>query len=597
MDFVIVTLLVLIRGTRWSFVLDLNYVEIGLLLLCAFGLRFFRRPWVERLERAGARLANRRAACIAMAFFMPILTRVAILPWAPVPDPWIPDEFSHLLIADTLVHGRLVNPMHPLWMHFEGIHILTAPVYASVYFPGLGMVMALGQFLGSPWIGVLLSSGAMCAALLWMAYGIFPPRWALLAGVLAVLRWGALSYWVNSYWGGTVTAAAGALVLGAYLRIRKRSSIPLGLTLGFGVVWLLYTRPLEGGAFALPIAAALAWHYFRSRRWSSFSRVAVPAAIVIALGFAGLGIYCRAITGNHLVMPYRLNQAMYSWPLTLPWEKLPPAVYRHANMQLYYEWERCAQARKSWPTPALQLSTINLGPIWRFFLGPALTIPLFVSRRKWWRDRRLRVPLACLAASLVVGAVIVAYPHYIAAAAASFLVLTVQGIRHLRIEGRRRSLRGLAWSRAIVAVCVTMLPVRAFIDSTRFPPSPGIHAYSAFGSGEGAMRADMVRRLEAIPGRHVVFVQIHREYYSTTEWVYNEAEIDRARIVWVHDMGPAMNEEVLQYYFDRKAWFVNVEDAPYRLLPYAPGLASLVSLPFDKDVCVVRAEAPSKRRR
>jgi hypothetical protein len=597
MEFAIASLVISVLFALLSLLLDLNYVEIGLLLLCALGLRFFRRSWFDRVERAAARLANRRAVCIALAFFAPILFRVAVLPWAPVPVPWVPDEFSHLLIADTLAHGRLANPMHPLWMHFESIHIVTAPVYASIYFPGLGIFMALGQILGNPWIGVLLSSGAMCAALLWMAYGILPPRWALLAGVLAVLRWGALSYWVNSYWGGTVTAAAGALVLGAYLRIRRRSSVPLGLTLGFGVVALLYTRPLEGATFAMPIAAALAWHYFRTRAWLGLLRVAIPAALVLALGFAGLGIYCRAITGNPLVMPYRLNQALYSWPLTLPWEKLPPAVYRHANMQLYYEWERCVQFRKTWPLPALQFSSLNFGPIWRFFLGPALSIPLFVSWRRWWRDRRLRVPLACLAASLVLGAVIVASPHYIAAAAAPFLLLTVQSIRYLRIEGRRGSLRGLAWSRAVVAVCLVMLPVRAFVDSSRFPVGPGFHFFSALGSGEGAMRADMVRRLHDIPGRHVVFVQYHRQAYNTTEWIYNEADIDRARIVWVHDMGPTLNEEVLRYYSDRKAWLVNVDDAPYDLLPYAPSLARLVSLPLDNQVCATPPVAPSKRRR
>jgi hypothetical protein len=249
MEFAIASLVISVLFALLSLLLDLNYVEIGLLLLCALGLRFFRRSWFDRVERAAARLANRRAVCIALAFFAPILFRVAVLPWAPVPVPWVPDEFSHLLIADTLAHGRLANPMHPLWMHFESIHIVTAPVYASIYFPGLGIVMALGQILGNPWIGVLLSSGAMCAALLWMAYGILPPRWALLAGVLAVLRWGALSYWVNSYWGGTVTAAAGALVLGAYLRIRRRSSVPLGLTLGFGVVCVALHAPPRGRRF------------------------------------------------------------------------------------------------------------------------------------------------------------------------------------------------------------------------------------------------------------------------------------------------------------------------------------------------------------
>jgi hypothetical protein len=597
METIIVPILVIIIGAYWSFEVDLNHIELGLVLLLAICLRYVRFAWIERIEQAGTRLANRRALCIALAFFAPILMRVAVLPWAPVPDPWIPDEFSHLLIADTLAHGRLVNPMHPLWMHFESIHILTRPVYASVYFPGLGIVMALGKLLGSPWIGILLSSGAMCAALLWMAYGLFPPRWALLVGALAVLRWGTLSYWVNGYWGGTVTACGGALILGAYLRIRRRPSIPLGLTLGCGVVWLLYTRPLEGAFFCLPVAAALAWHFFRTRRWSGLARMAVPAAAVVALGAIGLGIYCRAITGNPLVMPYRLNQAQYSWPLTLPWEKLPPPVYRHANLQLYYEWERCVQANKTWPMPMIEYSTIYLGPLWRFYLGPALTIPLLIAWRKWWRDRRVRVPLECVAASMAVGAVIVAYPHYIAAAAGAVLALTVQAIRHTRVESRRKSRWGLAWSRAAVAACVFMLPVRAFVDSTGSPPEPGRHTYSAMGSGEGAIRGHLLRRLEAMPGRHVVFVQYHRNQYATTEWIYNEADIDGARIVWAQDMGPEMNQEVLRYFSDRRAWFVNADDAPYRLRPYSPLLAHLVTLPFDQAVCVARPGVRSKRWR
>ena len=110
------------------------------------------------------------------------------------------------------------------------------------------------------------------------------------------------------------------------------------------------------------------------------------------------------------------------------------------------------------------------------------------------------------------------------------------------------------------------------------------------------MRADMVRRLEAIPGRHVVFVQIHREYYSTTEWVYNEAEIDRARIVWVHDMGPAMNEEVLRYYFDRKAWFVNVEDAQEFRLAAQLRRRALIDVRAEDDASRVSSPCRSTRR-
>lgn len=577
----------LVTGIIQALYLDWNFVELALILLLVAARQKLLTGFFDRFELAAAHLARRRGLCITCAFLVPILFRLAVLPWVPMPQPGLPDEFSHQLLADTLLHGRFANPAHPMWTHFETIHEIFQPLYASVYFPGPGLALALGKLLaGQYWAGVLLSSGAMCAALLWMMYGFFPPRWALLGGAIAVLKWGALSYWVNSYWGGTVAALAGALVLGAYARVRRSASVSNASILGAGLVLLAYSRPLEGMLLSLPVALALLWHFRKVTQIADLARVAVPIVLILTAGMIGLGIYFKGITGNPLLMPYRINQQLYGWPLTLPWDHPQPVSFRNSELQFYYIFERCLQYRKIWPTPGIQYSAFTVELLWRIFLGPALTIP-FLAVSGWWRDAKIRLPLVCVAVSLLTAVVLAAYPHYVAPATGCCLALTIQAFRYLRVQGRNTTRSGLAWSRIAVLALIMMLPIRAFVDSRHLPHTrPGHHSWSSLGGDQGAWRAGIVGRLNQIPGAHLVFVQYNRTRYLNTEWVYNEADIDRARVVWARDLGPTQNQEVLRYYPDRKPWLVTPDDAPDALLPYDPARSRPEVLkPVDLQVC------------
>src|SRR6185312_9080426 len=134
--------------------------------------------------------------------------RLLMLPWFPPLNPIVHDEFSYLLQADTFAHGRITNETPPAWQHFETEYTPLTPTYASQYQPAQGLILALGEVvLHNAWWGVWLSIGLMCGAIFWALEFVLPPGWALFGAFAAALQFGIFGIWMNSYFGGAVSAA------------------------------------------------------------------------------------------------------------------------------------------------------------------------------------------------------------------------------------------------------------------------------------------------------------------------------------------------------------------------------------------------------
>ncbi len=498
---------------------------------------------------------------LAVVGLLAMGVNAALVALAP-PTPRVHDEFSYLLLADTFASGRLTNPTHAHWPHFETMHVIQQPSYASKYPPGQGLLLAAGRMtLGTELAGVCCSTGIAAMACSWMLLAFVPRRWALLGGALIAMHSGIQLQWGMSYWGGALAMTGGALVVGAAGRLWKgclRPSPAAGFAIG--AVLLAITRPFEGFVLTAGAAIVILVAVLRQSDVDGRGFARMVLAPTLSIGFVGLAAlltYNNAVTGSPWKMPYQIHEASYgATPLFLWQQPKIDQEYRNDVLRRYHLgasmwWYDQQQTWDGLLTLKGWLSRCSL----EFFLATPVSIALLATG---WIRRRSLWPWLCLGGVTWLAACLTVwmFPHYLAPIAPLLLLMLIAGLRSFHAIERRLP-RGRRWLTPALVGLQALLFVAEARQKILQPQVSWAHGRQQFAAG-----------LLATPGDDLVFVRYSPKHNVHNEWVYNRADIDGSPIVWARELGAQADQQLRHYYSDRRVWLLLADEQPLQLLPY-----------------------------
>ncbi len=502
------------------------------------------------LRLVGTRLTRKSWVPVVLVVVFPMLIRAMLLPWWPIPAPVIQDEFSYLYAADTFASGRLWNPSHPLWQFFEAPHVVVQPAMFSKYPPAQGMLLALGQIAGEPWLGVWLSSGLLCSSCYWLFAALMPRRWALAGALIPGSSLALSSYWMNSYWGGNVAAAAGAMMLGSFLRLRNDPQPRWAAV--FATAWgvLAASRPFEGACLlALPLMVGLFWKGLPRTVWLAL----VSTAALFAILLAG---YNTSITGRPWKLPYTVYSEQYAYvpPFAfLPLAPQPAYLQEIMKTTMSYDESRYLPMR-DWSVFSLLADNWLkiLDPCMPQILLAATILGLVLSQ-----ERLLRWLAGLLALGMLgVSAEIYHFTHYFAPFVPLLLLFTVVGLRSIGFGNR--------WRRATQVTLLAGAAGQSLLAGYR-----AMHPWDKPSIVE--LRPVVLDRLGENLEEHLVFVRDNAlRGKNRASWTYNRADLNRTAVIWAADLGDEQNQKLVQMYPGRRVWMLAIEP-PLILQPYGSG--------------------------
>ncbi len=540
-----------------------DFIELALALLLT--VLYLTRPILQPYMR---RLSTHTGWSMLALFLFPIALRLALLPQFPVPTPTGSDDFSHLLMADTLAHFRLANPAHPMRRFFEEVFVLQEPRYSSMYPPGQGMVLALGKFLfGTPWAGVLLCDGAFCAVFYWMLRAWVDPLWALAGGLLAVFEFGPLNQWMNTYWTSAIPAVSGCLVFGCLARLRNplppRNALLMGTLAGAGLAMHLITRPFE--FLMLAVSAVIFLPLLPLRNWQTLRRPAAAAVLMLAPAVTLLLFQNKAVTGTWTTLPYQLSRYEYGIPTTFVMQP-NPVPHRPLTPEQELNYRAGVAIHGDQPESVRRYLDRLIYSLryYRFFLLP----PLYLAVLAFLcgiRERRYAWVVATIAIFVLASNFYpYFYPHYVGATASLFVLMSVVGLQKLNRFGLARLLFLFC-----AALFFCWYGIR-FIGQEQLFPVLAYDEWDLVNHGDPEGRIAVNEELARSPGKQLVFVH-YAPQHMFHEWIHNDADIDKARVVWALDLGDEENQKLINYYPDRHVSMIEPDAHPPKLLSLSRG--------------------------
>jgi hypothetical protein len=163
-------------------------------------------------------------------------------------------------------------------------------------------------------------------------------------------------------------------------------------------------------------------------------------------------------------------------------------------------------------------------------------------------------------------------PHYAAAWTGAVVLMVLYSLRRFRDSHLGL---GAPFTRAVaivLGICLLCASAERLRDPLDINPlqnsTDSQRAAENFGIPLEVSRQRIEADLKRRPGKQLVIV--HHPYHDVPamDWIYNEADIDHSKIIWVRDMGYLKNEELIKYYSDRQVWYVDRGDPIARIVAY-----------------------------